>query len=322
MRRGWRRRVHGAEPAASPSPSRPSPPDRRHRPRTSRLGGALPAAAPPAPPASVVDDDDPRPATPARSPCATRVRWGGHLWRQAAKEGPRLSRMRRLTHRYAEDGHGSWMHVYLFETRDNLGATQLRHMLFVRGRRRVLHRAQRRRRGRTDLPQPPRRRRSLQQRRDRLRHRQRLRPGDRGTPGRPARPPPRREAGRRAAPRCSSSPSSPPSDPAAGSPVWTGPSSARGRPGGRDAAIGRDERLGQWVGSSSSSRRRRRRPSPGTWARLRRRVLDRPHPRPPAERRRRPGEDQGRAVGRAWAVDVDNDFDALLRGRPRQEVAT
>lgn len=93
------------------------------------MGGALSAAAIPAPPGfRVVDDDDPPGDTgPFTLRDYVRAFYGGD--RQLLKD-VRLSRMRRGYHRYAEDGRGSWTHVYLFETRDNLGATTLRSMLF------------------------------------------------------------------------------------------------------------------------------------------------------------------------------------------------
>ena len=54
--------------------------------------------------------------------------------------------------------------------------------------------------------------------------------------------------------------------------------------------------------------------------RLRRRVLHRPHPRPPAERRGHPGQDQGQAVGPAGGRRRQR-LRALLRGAARQEGA-
>ncbi len=117
------------EPAASPSPSEPSPQDLPPPAQDGRVGGALSAAALPAPPGfRVVDDDDPPGDTgPFTLRDYVRAFYGGD--KQLLKD-VRLSRMRRGYHRYAEDGRGSWMHVYLFETRDNLGATTLRSMLF------------------------------------------------------------------------------------------------------------------------------------------------------------------------------------------------
>ena len=54
--------------------------------------------------------------------------------------------------------------------------------------------------------------------------------------------------------------------------------------------------------------------------RLRRRVVDRSHPRPAPERRRRPRQDQGRAVGAARRRRRQR-LHAVLRGVPRQEAA-
>lgn len=42
----------------------------------------------------------------------------------------RLGKLRRGYHRYATTGGGDWFHVYLFESRDNYGATSLKSMLF------------------------------------------------------------------------------------------------------------------------------------------------------------------------------------------------
>jgi hypothetical protein len=118
-----------AEPAASPSPSEPSPQDLPPPAQDGRVGGALSAAALPAPPGfRVVDDDEPPGDTgPFTLRSYVRAFYDGD--KQLLKD-VRLSRMRRGYHRYAEDGRGRWMHVYLFETRDNLGATTLRSMLF------------------------------------------------------------------------------------------------------------------------------------------------------------------------------------------------
>ena len=109
--------------------------------------------------------------------------------------------------------------------------------------------------------------------------------------------------------------------------------------GARATVIGRDpaQTVGSWRAESAEERRKRqssgtqvgdrrvpgegphhrRVPRPG----LRRRVLHRPHPRPPTERRGDAGEDQGQAVGPARGRRRQR-LRALLRGAARQEGST
>jgi hypothetical protein len=114
---------------ATPSrtPKLPPPP-----PQDGAVQGALSRVAVPAPPGFVSPRGGSGAARSGPFTLRSYVRdfLGGD---RGALADLRLGRLQRGYHRFATTGSGAWMHVYLFESEDNYGATTLRNMLFGSG---------------------------------------------------------------------------------------------------------------------------------------------------------------------------------------------
>ncbi|RYU14568.1 hypothetical protein [Nocardioides iriomotensis] len=121
-----------AESDASPSPSEPKPSNLPLPAQDGRVQGPLGDVVLVPPGFLPRDDDDPTDLGGDTGsftlPRYVRNFYGGD--KRVLKDF-RMSRMRRGFHVYAENrAEDRWIHVYLFETRDNGGATMLRSMMF------------------------------------------------------------------------------------------------------------------------------------------------------------------------------------------------
>lgn len=116
-------------PSASPTASESRTPVLDPPPEDAWVAGALSRAVIPVPRGWV---SPPGGSAAARTGPFTLRRYvddflGG---RRTALEDLRLGRLRRGYHLYAASGPDQWMHVYLFEARENYGALTFRNMLF------------------------------------------------------------------------------------------------------------------------------------------------------------------------------------------------
>lgn len=128
---GGTERAREVSAAASSTPGTPTPSPRLGpAPEDGPVAGSLVRAAVPPPPGFLVPlhGSGVTRTGPFTLRSYVRTYYGGS---RELLADLRLSRMRRGWHGYAESRDGRrWLHIYLFEARDNYGATTLKSMLF------------------------------------------------------------------------------------------------------------------------------------------------------------------------------------------------